>query len=352
VKNIYTLGPTGSGKTAMAVGLALKLQQEGYKVSYFKPVGNTMGGANKDEDASLMQRVLNMNHSLDTIVPCITGPSYLSGYKKMESLEQILSSYQKIAKNSDIVIIGGSGNPYILASFGLDAAALAAKMDAVALFMIRIENDFSLDQAIFYNKYFLNYGISVIGNVFNNVPRPLLSKTEGVYKKILEEKGLKTVGIIPVRANMASPTVAEYYEVLGGEILTGEDSMDRLIEDVIIGAMTLESALGYLRRAPNKAIITGGDRADLALAALETSTSALILTGGLYPDVKVVARAAEKEVPVILVHYDTYTTIEKINEVSRHIRPDDKLSIRIAQENTEKYCNWEYVLNCAKSEGD
>lgn len=348
MKNIYILGPAGSGKTAMAAGLALKLQEEGYRVSYFKPVGSTIGITREDEDASLMKRILNIEQPLETIVPCIAGPSYLSGYKKMESMDDIMAAYEKVAKNNDLVIIGGAGNPYILASFGIDASTLAEKLNAVAIFMIRIENDFSLDQAIFYNKYFIDKGVTVLGNVFNNVPRPLLAKTEGVYRKILEDKGLRTLGIIPVRATIASPTVSEYYEVLGGEILTGEEHMGRLVEDVIIGAMTLDSALGYLRRAPNKAIITGGDRSDLALAALETSTSALILTGGLYPDVKVVARATEKEVPVILVHYDTYTTIEKINEVSRHIRPDDKLGIKIAQENIEKYCDWKYILQAIK----
>lgn len=348
MKNIYILGTSGSGKTAMAVGLALKLQEEGYRVSYFKPVGSTLGITREDEDALLMQRILNIEQPLDVIVPCTAGPSYLSGYKKKESMDNIMSSYEKVASGNDVVIIGGTGNPYILASFGLDSATLAEKLNAVALFMIRIENDFSLDQIIFYNKYFINKGLTAAGNVFNNVPRPLLAKTEGVYKSILEERGLKTLGIIPVRAGIASPTVAEYHEVLGGEILTGEEHMDRLVEDVIIGAMTLDSALGYLRRSPNKAIITGGDRSDLALAALETSTSVLILTGGLYPDVKVVSRAAEKEVPVILVHYDTYTTIEKINEVSRHIKPHDKLSIKLAQENVEKYCDWKSIVDAIK----
>lgn len=348
MKNIYILGTTRSGKTAMAVGLALLLQEEGYRVSYFKPVGNSLGPKGEDEDATLMKKLLDMDQSLSEIAPCLIGPSYLSGFKKADSLDSIMSSYEKVGRDSDVVIIGGASNPYIMAAYGLDAATLAVKMDTVVIFMIRVENDFNIDQAIFYNQYFLNKNLSVAGNIFNNVPRPLLAKTEGVYKTVLEEKGLRTLGIIPAKAGIASPTVAEYYEVLGGEILTGEDQMDHLVEDVIIGAMTLDSALGYLRRSPNKAIITGGDRSDLALAALETSTSALILTGGLYPNVKVIARAAEKKVPVILVHYDTYTTIEKIDKVSRHIRPNDNFGIKLARENVEKYCDWGYILNAIK----
>lgn len=92
----------------------------------------------------------------------------------------------------------------------------------------------------------------------------------------------------------------------------------------------------------------GGDRADMALATLETSTSALILTGGLYPDVKVVSRAAEKGVPVILVHYDTYTAIEKISEISRRISPGDAAGIKIAKENIERHCDWQAIIQSLK----
>ncbi|MGB9802391.1 phosphotransacetylase family protein [Desulfofundulus sp.] len=345
MKNLYIMGTAGSGKTAIAVGLALKLVQHGYKVAYFKPVGHSTGVKDEhDEDAELMQEVLELKHPLDIIVPYIAGPSYLSGYRQCETLERILSCYRQVSNGADVVLIGGAAFPHIMGCLGLDAVTLAKKFEALVLFTIRIENDFSLDEAIFINSYLSNQGVRVLGNIFNNVPRPLLAKTEGIYKAILTERGYPTLGIIPQRPEISSPTVAEFYETLGGEILAGEDNMDRLVEDVIVGAMTIESALGYLRRAPNKAVITGGDRADLALAALETNTSVLILTGGLYPDVKVIARAAEKNVPVLLVHYDTFTTIEKLAEISQRIRPRDRKRIALARENIEKYCDLPAIL--------
>lgn len=215
---------------------------------------------------------------------------------------------------------------------------------AGVLLVTGVENDYSLDALIFYNRYLAARGVTVVGNLFNGVPRPLLAKTEGVYRRVLEGRGYRVLGVVPRHPEIGAPTVAEYYEVLGGELLAGEGHLDRPVEDVLVGAMTIESALGYLRRAANKAVVTGGDRAEIALAALETSTSVLILTGGLYPDVRVIARADERGVPVILVHYDTYTTVEKLATVTRHLHPEDRRGIAIARENIERHCDLTALL--------
>ncbi len=344
MKSLFIMGTPGSGKTAVALGLALKFQQQGYRVSYFKPVGGFRTAGGEDEDGVLMKSVLKMNPPLEDIVPLTAGPSYLSGCRHRESLQRILSAFGKVSMEADLVIVGGAAFPHIMGCAGLDSITLARELKSAALFLIHIENDFSMDNAIFINSCLECRKVPLAGNIFNNVPRLLLAKTEGVYRPLMEEKGYRPLGIIPHRPEIASPTVAEYFETLGGEVLSGEENMDRMVEDVIIGAMTIESALGYLRRAPNKAVITGGDRADIALAALETSTSALILTGGLYPDVKVIARAVEKGVPVLLVHYDTYTTLERCADISRRIRPGDRRSIELALENVEKHVNWNAIL--------
>jgi BioD-like phosphotransacetylase family protein len=347
MKNLFIMGTADSGKTSVAVGLALKFRQEGYRVGYFKPVGNAgITASNTDEDGLLMKEILQMEQPVETIVPYMAGPAYLSGYRNpCESLRAIRQAYEAVAEGKDLVIIGGASFPHIMGCLGLDAVSLTVEFKALPLFTINIANDFSIDHAIFINSFLACKGLNILGNVFHNVPLPLLAKTEGIYRPLLEERGFKTLGIIPKDQEMTAPTVNEYFEVLGGEVIAAKERMDRVVEDVVIGAMSIESALGYLRRSANKAVITGGDRSDVALAALETSTSALILTGGLYPDVKVAARAEDLGVPVILVHYDTYTTIEKIGQVSRHIQPSDKVSIGVALENIVTHCKWEHIVN-------
>ncbi len=346
MQNLFITGTAGSAKTAFAVGLGLKLQNEGYRVGYFKPIGTTATGIVADEDGLLMQQVLGINKPLDTIVPCTTSPYYMTRYHQLTEIEEkITAAFKEISQDTDIILIDGAIFPHAMASMNLDAATLAKKFNAAAIYMIKLKNDFSLDEAMLFNRYFTCQGINVPGNVFYNVPRQIMAKCEGVYKTILEENGFNTLGIVPRQMELNAPTVEQFYQVLGGDILTGEDKLNRPVEESVVGAMTIESALGYLRRAVNKAVITGGDRADMALAALETDTSVLILTGGLYPDIKVIAKAKEKGVPIIMVHYDTFATIERMTEVSNRIKPDDETSIKIALHNIEQYVDWQLLIN-------
>lgn len=86
-----------------------------------------------------------------------------------------------------------------------------------------------------------------------------------------------------VTESVETAKAGDYLDALGGEVLAGEEGLEHVVEDIVIGAMAIESALGYLRRTANKTVIIGGDRLEAVLYALETSTAALILTGGLYP---------------------------------------------------------------------
>ena len=71
----------------------------------------------------------------------------------------------------------------------------------------------------------------------------------------------------------------------------------------------------YFRRKLNKAVITGGDRTDIQLAALETSTTTLILTGNLQPSPLIIKQAEDFGVSVLLVRENTMETVEAIEQV-------------------------------------
>jgi BioD-like phosphotransacetylase family protein len=109
--------------------------------------------------------------------------------------------------------------------------------------------------------------------------------------------------------------VSELIEVLSAEVLTESSDLEAMVETLTIGAMTADAALHRFREYSNKAVITGGDRTDIQLAALETSTTCLILTGNLQPSPLIVKQAEDFSVAVLLVRENTMETVEAIEQI-------------------------------------
>ncbi len=350
MKSIYIMGTEASGKTIVSLGLALNMQARGHRVGYIQPVDSSPL-QEKDDNAKLFQQALDLPPDFQIPSSLSIGPHYLSSLRKREKYQQTISAaFNQVCNQSnelDLLLIEGATNPYLLSSQRLDDFSLARERKTPALVTISVKNDYSLDQALLINRHLEAMGVEVIGNIFNNVVRQLLDKVKGIYQPLLEKEGYRVLGTIPASPDISAPTAREFYSSLGGEILTGEEHLDKKVEDIVVGSMTIESAFKYLRRTTNKAVIIGGDRNDLALTALETNTSVIILTGGLYPNVKVISMAEEKQVPVILVHHDTYTTIEQLHSVTqqRTIQPGDKKTIELAKKNVENHCQLEPLLN-------
>ena len=349
MKAIYFSGKAGGGKTAAALGIGIKLREKGLKVSYFKPIGFRRGTVKKDDDdVMLMRDVFELPFSSETVSPVTVNAHYLTARFMKEDKDlypRIEKAFKKCSEGYDVVLVDGSIEPYVGHNQGLDDFELATKLKTAALPIIRADDDFHIDQNLLYMDIWKDNDIEVIGTIFNNVSQTQWNKCNSIYKPLVEEKGFNVLGVVPCQVEISAPTVNEFYDVLNGELIAAPDHMNRLVEDVVVGTMTIESALSYLRRAPNKALVTGGDRSDMALTALETSTSVIIFTGGLYPDVRVLARAEEKGVPVILVHEDTFTTIENLQSVYRSIHPQNLDAINLVKKSIEEHVNWESVLN-------
>ena len=105
----------------------------------------------------------------------------------------------------------------------------------------------------------------------------------------------------------------------------------------MLGAMGSAAALRHFQRKANKAVITGGDRGDIQLAALETSTRCLILTGNLRPNVRVLGKAAEGGIPMILVKEDTLTTTGRVEAAIGHVRLSSPKQVARIRESKSEY---------------
>ena len=142
----------------------------------------------------------------------------------------------------------------------------------------------------------------------------MLDHVRQTVKPFLEKKNVPVFGVIPRDKFLEAVTVADLNQSLNGKVLCCDQNLNELVENFLIGAMDVDSALNYFRRTPNKAVITGAHRSDIQLAALETSTKCIILTGGLQTNEVVLGKAQARGVPILSVPDDTFTAISKIEQ--------------------------------------
>lgn len=320
------------GKTTFTFALALKLRKEDHNVGYFKPISD----GPQDSDAFEAKELLKLDDTLDVICPVtITSYEYDMSDEDIEkNKEKIKSSYNKLKAKYDWLIIEGCRKMNYLAFLGLDHDWLADEFDAKVLVISSGEELEDIDRLVSGKRFFQE---NVLGAVFTKVPDELFVHfNTSICPKIRNKHNLEVFGLVPNRGNLVAPTAKEIVSAVNGKVLAAKDHLDKLVEEYIVGAMEPESALKYFRKSINKAVITGGDRPQVALAAMETDTSIIILTGSILPPAGVMARAEEKEIPLVLVAGDTFSTVQKLT--SQHIY--GKLDI----EHHEKLEAWDKIF--------
>ena len=120
--------------------------------------------------------------------------------------------------------------------------------------------------------------------------------------------------------------------------------MDKGIDNILIGAMSFDSALTYFRRYADKVVITGGDRAEIMLAAMETSTSCIVATGGERPSPPVIKKAVELEIPILLVEGHTYAAAKQVEEIRSEIAPEESEKIELITKRVSRHIDMKAIL--------
>lgn len=334
LKSIYLLSAQPySGKSLIIVGLGLQLKEEGYQVGYFKPFGTAIkgeAGSSKqevvskagliEEDAYSVKEVLALKEPIEKICPILVTDelinSILSGKSKENLSEKIATNFSSVAQGKDLVLIDGAGDFSEGYIFDLPVEKIVEITKSKITLVLKYEQDIILDILLRAKDIFKD---NFLGAIINLIPTSQIDYLNEVIIPYLQKRKIEIFALFPKDILLAAVTVREIVEHLNAQILSGEDKLDELVENFTVGAMHPEHALRYFHKIANKAVITGGDRADIQLAALETPTKCLILTGNLRPDSLVLSKAIDLGIPMLLVPYDTFTTVELIEEITKKI---------------------------------
>lgn len=318
MKSLYITGAERySGKTATCLALGLRMQVDGFRVGYLKPVSLQpwrIGNMTTDEDAAYVKEVLHLTSEPWELSPVVITPEFLRqrlvDADPEDLMQKVVESFEQVSQDKDVMIIEGGGSLREGYVVGLPTVEVVKKLGSKALVIAKYREEVRMLDDVLSTQTRL--GETFLGITINRVPDDAFDFVVNIAVPFLEKKNVRVFGVLPEVRGLSALTVGELISLLEAEVLTKYQRTDALVENLTVGAMTAEAALSRFRRSSNKAVITGGDRTDIQLAALETSTTCLILTGNLRPSPLVIKQAEEFGIAVLLVRTNTMETIEQI----------------------------------------
>lgn len=352
MKSIYvTSVERYSGKTAVCLAIGKELQRRGYKVGFLKPLSIQpyyLDAHLADEDATFVVEALKLDAKPWDLSPVVVNRQLLidrlSGKVSDKLLEHVTKACTEAAKGKDILLLEGGGSlreGYIL---GLPTPEVAKELGSKVIAVVKYRDDIRLLDDILAAKTRLEKNLC--GVIINRVPDDAQNFVQKYAVPFLENQGITIFGALPEVRSLAALTVGEIIQSLNAEVLTKGVSTDKFVENLTVGAMTAEAALHRFRKQRNKAVITGGDRTDIQLAALETSTSCLVLTGHLHPSPLIIKQAESLDVPVLLVRENTLETVEQIERIFGKTRLGQQSKLAKFEEMLANYVDLERMFQC------
>ncbi len=355
-KLILTSMRRSAGKTSMAVGIGLNsglgirdsefgIQKP--KLGYIKPFGDRLLYREKhlwDYDAALMRDVFGLESNPEEMSIGFQHSKLRYMYGEDATKKKILEMVERAGKNKDLLIIEGGMYLSYGASVRLDAISIAKCFDDEKLVIVVGGNeDAIMDDIAFIKKYVDLKNVNFSGIIINKV-RDVGDFTD-THLGSIKEMGVEVLGVVPYKPELTYMPVRYVADNLDAKVIAGEGGLDKVVKCMTVGAMSVTAAMqNPIFKKEGKLLITAGDRSDMILAAIESNTSCIVLTNDIIPPSNIISKAADANVPLLLVPWDTYQTTMRVEHIEPLLTKGDAEKIEILKEIVKKNVNLKEIL--------
>jgi BioD-like phosphotransacetylase family protein len=281
----------GGGKTAVCAGIGQRLRNEGKKVGFFKVASGGQDTTAEDSDAVFMQSTLNLKEPIEQICPVLGEAG--------NQTARVKKAVDQVSKGKDVVLVEGGNNPET-------AKAIKARVIIVDTAVDSPRNELAGAAKAF--------GDLLLGVILNKVPASQVERVRSQAPAELTKEGINTLAVLPEDRALLTLTIGEVATQVQGEFLNNADKSEELVENLMLGAMTVDTGPLYYNLKPNKAVLLRSGRSDMQLAALQTSTRCLVLSGKQELLAQVMNEAEDKQVPIIQTDDNVATIISSIED--------------------------------------
>ncbi len=345
------------GKTTVSLGLIAALKKRFDNIGFIKPVGQRYlieQGYKIDEDSVLIEGIYGIKCHIKDMSPIAIAKGFTESYIEQGTKEDysgmIRESFDRVAKDNDLVVIEGTGHAGVGSVIDLCNARVAKLLNANVILISsggigKPIDEISLNRALFEKE-----GVRLAGVIVNKVLPEKYDKVNKIVRLGLKKKGLSVLGVLPFQKVLATPTVREIEEELKIELLQGKENLNTLVDQTLVCAMRVREALKYIRG--QTLVITPGDREDIIRVSIKThmdkrsnkKISGIILSGGIYPSRRTAVLMKKSNIPVLITGEDTYTIASRVHTLKVKLKPQDEIKVKVIVDMVERHVDIDKVL--------
>lgn len=336
-----------SGKSLVALGLVNMLLGKTKHIGFFKPIINIDALDGKDAHIEMITDYFGLDIAYDDAY-AFTRPQAM---REMENegqgsmMNTIIRKFKKIEESYDFTVIEGSDYLGEGTAFEFELnLSIAKNLASPVIIVTSGENKTTAELVSAVMNIMRNFGsreVQVLAVVVNKINPSQANDVQQLLSQQLPQETL--LAVLPEDKALASPSMKEIYEQVGGTLLFGEELLSNQVDNFINGAMNVPNFLNHIKE--NVLIITPGDRGDIILGALQANLSSsypkvagIVLTAGYKPDEPILRllKGLDTVVPIIFVKTGTFETSTKIGKIKSRITSDNIKKIQLAISAFEK----------------
>ncbi|MDY6934807.1 MAG: DRTGG domain-containing protein [Spirochaetota bacterium] len=335
------------GKTSIIAGFVTAVNK---RFGYIKPLGDRLVYYRKkswDYDSHTIVKLLGYEGDLESHSENITigfDHSKLRYMYDEEGIKETLSEMVgDIGRDNDVLFIEGGRDLSFGTSAHLDPLSISKYIDGKVIIIISGDSDMIIDDIQFINKYLnlddINFGGIVINKVNN------IDEFYNNYIPLIDKIGIDVFGVLPYKEELTYFNVGFLAESLFAKVISGEKGLKNIVKNILIGTMsTTNSMMSHSITRDNQLMITSGDRNDIILNSIKSGNIGIILTNNIVPSQNIISKAAEHNIPLLLVPMDTYQVSKRIDEMEALLTSESNDRIKLLAQLIEKNVNIDNFL--------
>lgn len=313
-RSVYITGiGRGDGRQVVELGMMELLTRQVDRVGVFRPLMHD----GPDRLFELLRARYRLSQDPATVYGLGYGEAALLQAEQGtdELVSRLVDRFHAVARDYEVVLVLGSdyADTQLPAELALNAR-LANEFGASVLPVVGgVGQDAESIIAEVHNAHlaFASAGCDVLAMIANRVPPAAAEKAAARLAGRLPVPAY----VLPEEPSLSAPTVAQVVQVLGADVILGDDAgLARNVLDFVFGGAMLPAFLPAL--TPGCLVVTPGDRADLIVGALAAhSAGAPAIAGVLLtlderpgPDIVALAGRLAPGTPVIAVPGGSFPT--------------------------------------------